>query len=67
MARQTHDQQTDSFFSALPEDIMILLTDLLSTQDFVHLIMSCKYYYHDLLGAVSPSVKNLFFLTLFKE
>jgi hypothetical protein len=48
---QTHDQQTDSFFSALPEDIVILLTDLLSTQDFVHLIMSCKYYYHDLLGA----------------
>jgi hypothetical protein len=41
---------------------MILLTDLLSTQDFVHLTMSCKYYYHDLWGAVSQSVAGSDFL-----
>lgn len=34
---------------------MILLADIISLQDFVHLTSTCKYYYYHLLGAVSPS------------
>ena len=47
------DQQADGFFSALPEDILIMLADELTTRDFVMLITTCKYYYYDLLGTVS--------------